>query len=126
MEGKSKKDIVAQTLANIIYNSELTVKKDYFLDSVPSCQPFLNNRWERTDLRTPTDRIVLLEPNEELLEHVVQFPRRLVPPNDRIAEPDQALRGGDVSIFVIHTVKVSERSLWQHQPGSSARACRTL
>jgi hypothetical protein len=65
--------------------------KEGILDAVPRRQSFLNHRWEYPNLRAPTNRIVLLEANKELLEHVVQLCRRLVPTNNRIAEPKKTL-----------------------------------
>ena len=57
------------------------------LYAVARREALLDDRRERCDLRRPADRIVLLEAVEQRLEHVVQLRRRLVPPYDRIAEP---------------------------------------
>src|ERR1700722_1307174 len=51
---------------------EVTVKNGN-LHSIPRRKSLLNHRWERPDLCTPADRVVLLEPYKELLEHTVQL-----------------------------------------------------
>jgi hypothetical protein len=42
-------------------------------DSIPRREPFLNDRRERSNLDIPPNRIVRLEPDQELLEHTVQL-----------------------------------------------------
>lgn len=67
------------------------------LDRVTLCEPLLYCRRERCDLSRPTVRVMLLKPVEELLEHIVQLHRRVVPANNGIAEPEQALRYSQIT-----------------------------
>ena len=62
------------------------------LDAIPLAEFLLDDWGETRHLRSPSRRVVLLESVEKLIEHSVQLWRRLVPFNDGVTEPEQALK----------------------------------
>lgn len=61
------------------------------LDTVSLLETLLDGRREHRDLRSPSLWVVALESLEQGLEHLVKFRGRMVPSDDGIAEPQQAL-----------------------------------